>query len=71
MVSIEDDGLGISDGIDVSNLSREGHFGLLGISERVALLDGRMRLQRQPEGGSLLQVEIPHPRVSVDVEGVD
>jgi signal transduction histidine kinase len=68
MVTIEDDGLGFTDGIDMVDLSKSGHFGLLGISERVTLLGGRMRLQRQPEGGSLLQVEIPHPRVSVEVD---
>jgi hypothetical protein len=63
MVSIQDDGLGFSSDFDLNNLSESGHFGLLGISERVALLGGRMRLQRQPQGGSLLQVEIPHPRI--------
>jgi signal transduction histidine kinase len=68
MVTIEDDGLGFTDGVDISDLSKSGHFGLLGISERVALLGGRMRLQRQHKGGSLLQVEIPHPRVSTEVE---
>jgi signal transduction histidine kinase len=68
MVIIEDDGLGFIDGFDVTDLSKSGHFGLLGISERVALLGGRMRIQRQPEGGSLLQVEIPHPRVSTEVD---
>ena len=68
MVAIEDDGLGFTDSFDVTDLSKSGHFGLLGISERVALLGGRMRIQRQPEGGSLLQVEIPHPRVSTEVD---
>ncbi len=68
MVSIEDDGMGFTDSVDMTNLSKSGHFGLLGISERVALLGGRMRLQRQPAGGSLLQVEIPHPRVSIEME---
>ena len=66
MVSIQDDGLGFSNDFDLNNLSESGHFGLFGISERVALLGGRMRLQRQPQGGSLLQVEIPHPRVSTE-----
>jgi signal transduction histidine kinase len=66
MVRIEDDGMGFTESVDMANLSKSGHFGLLGISERVALLGGRMRLQRQPAGGSLLQVEIPHPRVSVE-----
>ena len=68
MVTIEDDGMGFTESVDMANLSKSGHFGLLGISERVALLGGRMRLQRQPAGGSLLQVEIPHPRVSVEVD---
>jgi signal transduction histidine kinase len=68
MLLIEDDGLGFAEGFDVTNLSKGGHFGLLGISERVALLGGRMRLQRRPQGGSLLQVEIPHPRVRSDAD---
>jgi signal transduction histidine kinase len=69
MVSIHDDGLGFSGEFDLTDLSSEGHFGLLGISERVALLGGRFRLQHPPNGGSLLQVEIPHPRVEVAVDG--
>ena len=68
MVSIQDDGLGFTNDFDLNNLSDSGHYGLLGISERVALLSGRMRLQRQPQGGSLLQVEIPHPRVAPEVD---
>ena len=68
MVTIADDGLGFTDSIDMANLSQDGHFGLLGISERVALLGGRMRLQSLPEGGSLLQVEISHPRVSINLD---
>jgi signal transduction histidine kinase len=63
MASIADNGRGLSDGFDLSELSTDGHYGLLGIGERVALLGGRLRLQNHPEGGLLLQVEIPHPRV--------
>ena len=68
MVTIEDDGMGFVDNFDLNDLSKNGHYGLLGISERVALLGGRMRVRRQTEGGSLLQVEIPHPRVAVEVD---
>jgi signal transduction histidine kinase len=67
MVSIADDGLGFAGDFDLANLASEGHYGLLGISERVALMGGRFRLQRQPERGTLLQVEIPHPRVDAAV----
>jgi signal transduction histidine kinase len=63
MVTISDDGLGLDEDYDLITLANNGHYGLLGISERVALLGGRFHLQRSPEGGSLLLVEVPHPRV--------
>jgi signal transduction histidine kinase len=63
MVSISDDGIGLDDDFDLSTLSAEGHYGLLGISERVALLGGRSRVQNRADGGLLVQAEIPHPRV--------
>jgi signal transduction histidine kinase len=63
MLSIADNGKGFEDGFDLSAFSAEGHYGLLGVSERVALLGGRVKLQNQDGGGLLLQVEIPHPRV--------
>ena len=65
MVTISDNGRGLDKDFDLSALASNGHFGLLGISERVALLGGRFHFQRSPEGGSLLQVEIPHPRVEI------
>ena len=64
IVSISDDGLGLDEDFDLIALANNGHYGLLGISERVSLLSGRFHLQRSPEGGSLLLVEIPHPRVN-------
>ena len=67
MISIAGDGEGLEDDFDLSNLSEEGHYGLLGISGRVALLGGRLRLQNQPDGGMLIQTEIPHPRVENSV----
>jgi signal transduction histidine kinase len=63
MISIADNGQGLADGFDLSALSAEGHYGLLGISERVALLGGRLKLQNQASGGLLIQAEIQHPRV--------
>ncbi|MCB9136657.1 MAG: ATP-binding cassette domain-containing protein [Anaerolineales bacterium] len=66
LVSIEDNGSGFVEEIDLATLSKNGHFGLLGISERVALLGGKMLLKQRPGGGSLIQVEIPHPKVEID-----
>jgi signal transduction histidine kinase len=66
MISILDNGRGLETDFDLGKLSSNGHYGLLGISERVALLSGHLRLQNHQHGGVMLQVEIPHPRVNVE-----
>ena len=43
-------------------------FGFLGISERVALLGGRLELRNQADGGLLMEIEIPHPRVDTTLD---
>ncbi|HXW01563.1 MAG TPA: histidine kinase, partial [Anaerolineae bacterium] len=63
LISIADNGRGIATNFNLAALSTNGHYGLLGISERIALLGGRLKLQNRPGGGLLLEVEIPHPRV--------
>jgi signal transduction histidine kinase len=65
-VAISDNGVGLPDGFDLASLSDSGHFGLLGISERVALLGGRLSYRNQKQDGLLLIVEIPHPRAVPD-----
>ena len=62
-LDIADDGLGLPQDFNLASLSSAGHFGLLGISERVALMGGRLSLQNQPGGGLRIRAEIPHPRV--------
>jgi signal transduction histidine kinase len=71
MIAISDNGRGIPEDFDLSALSSKGHYGLLGVSERVALLGGRLRLQNQSTGGLLIQVEIPHPRVETMLTAVN
>lgn len=60
MITIEDDGKGIAEDLDLPQMAKEGHYGLLGISERVALLGGQLRFQNKPEGGLIILAEIPH-----------
>lgn len=62
MLSIEDNGKGMDEEITLKSYSKEGHYGLVGIEERVALLGGRLRVQNRAEGGTIFQAEIPHPR---------
>ncbi|MCC6905775.1 MAG: ATP-binding cassette domain-containing protein [Anaerolineae bacterium] len=62
-LSVVDDGVGLDKRFDLARLSGSGHYGLLGITERVALLGGRITFRSQSEGGLLIQAEIPHPRI--------
>ncbi len=55
---------GVCPGLNLSTLHGQGRYGLLGISECVALMGGRLRFQNQAQGGLFLQAEIPHPRVA-------
>ena len=64
LVSIEDNGIGLQEGDTLEALSRDGHYGILGISERVALMGGRLHFQNKAGDGLLIQVEIPHPRTA-------
>ncbi len=63
MITIADDGCGLTEDFDLGKLSAQGHYGLLGISERAALLSGHVRIHNRSGGGLLLQVEVSHPRV--------
>ena len=67
-ITIIDNGDGLPADFDLSALSRSGHYGLLGISERVALMGGRLSFRNQTAGGMVMQVEIPHPRKIIDNE---
>ena len=70
MVTLQDNGRGLAEDFNINALAAQGHYGVIGISERVALLGGRFRLQNLPEGGTLIVVEIPHPRVDVNSDAV-
>jgi signal transduction histidine kinase len=61
LVRLEDDGQGLSVPADLASLSLSKHFGLVGISERVALLGGSMNIESATGNGTILQVEIPSP----------
>jgi len=62
MLAISDNGVGLPRNFNLSALQKQGHYGLLGISERVALLGGNMSILNLVDGGLMIQAEIPHPR---------
>jgi signal transduction histidine kinase len=61
LVRLEDDGQGLAAPVDLASLSIQKHYGLVGISERVALLGGLMNIESSTGGWTILQVEIPSP----------
>ncbi len=60
-VQLQDNGQGMTTPIDLAELSVEKHFGLVGVSERVSLLGGTMRVESPALGGLNLLIEIPSP----------
>jgi signal transduction histidine kinase len=61
LLYLSDDGRGSDRSLDLASLSADKHYGLVGISERIALLRGTMQIETPPEGGLILRVEIPNP----------
>lgn len=61
VVQLADNGQGLLRPVDLVALSQEKHFGLVGISERVSLLGGSMKVNSSPGGGLELVIEIPSP----------
>jgi signal transduction histidine kinase len=53
---IEDDGRGFDPAA-----TRDGGFGLEGMRERVALLDGTLRVESRKNAGTTLKIEVPEP----------
>jgi len=57
-VHVEDDGIGFV--VEAALASREdGHFGLLGITERIQLLDGRVEIKSTPGKGTRVLISLP------------
>lgn len=61
LIRLSDDGVGLENPVDFEELSNNKHFGLLGISERVALLSGSIKIKSRPGKGLTLAIEIPSP----------
>jgi two-component system sensor histidine kinase DegS len=59
-VQIEDDGVGFVVE-EVLSSQEDGHFGLLGIKERIQLLDGRLEIQSSPNQGTKVRISLPIP----------
>ncbi|MBF8265308.1 MAG: Histidine kinase [Dehalococcoidia bacterium] len=59
VVQIQDNGKGFDVEVALRKENVRQHLGLLGMAERVALLDGKFVIESQPEGGTYLRIEVP------------
>jgi len=57
VVTVRDDGIGFTPGTQVG--AAQGHFGLVGMHERIERLGGTLRIESAPGFGTLVQLEIP------------
>lgn len=55
MVMIKDDGIGFD-----SSIQKEGSFGLMGMRERVELLEGELTIDSHPGVGTLVCIQVPY-----------
>ena len=62
---LADDGQGVDRPLDLAALAEQNHFGLVGISERVSLMDGTIELNVLSGGGLGLEIEVPSPYPSL------
>lgn len=59
-IAIQDNGVGFDVAKVQSKIERGGHFGLVGMMERVELLEGRFDIQSEDEAGTKITIIIPH-----------
>ena len=65
LMRLVDNGHGMVAPMNLAALAEQKHFGLVGISERVSLLNGTLAVNSLPDGGLELAVEIPSPYPSI------
>jgi len=58
-VIVEDNGVGFQIPEKISDLSRSGKLGLVGVEERVRLINGRLEVKSEPGKGTSVIVEVP------------
>jgi signal transduction histidine kinase len=57
-LTIADDGIGASEDVDIHQLSQQG-FGLLGLQERLNLMNGSMKITSSPLEGFKIEISVP------------
>lgn len=58
-IAVKDNGTGFDVGMIEAKIAKGSHFGLMGMRERVELLEGRMDIESSPNAGSKISMLIP------------
>ena len=58
-ITVTDNGRGFEMALDLADLPRSGKLGLAGMEERVRLLNGTMKVDSEPDGGTRVVIEVP------------
>jgi len=58
-LSVEDDGMGFAPPENPDSLTEAGHYGLVGMRERVLLLGGRLEIRSRPDQGTRISAHLP------------
>ncbi|RAV17388.1 sensor histidine kinase [Paenibacillus contaminans] len=58
-IAVKDNGVGFDVGMIEAKIAKGSHFGLMGMRERVELLEGRMDIESSPNAGSKISMLIP------------
>jgi signal transduction histidine kinase len=58
-LTVTDDGRGIAGGVDPARFVAQGHFGLAGMRERAAMIEGKLDVQTAVDYGTVVILELP------------
>lgn len=64
ILQIHDDGCGFVVPRRWLDLARQGHLGLLGITERAQVIGGRLEVKSEPNAGTLVSLVVPRARLT-------
>jgi len=70
-LTVADDGFGFDPSALFSENRRDGHFGLVGVRERLQFVGGDLCVESAPDRGSTLVADVPIVRADGAVESVD
>jgi signal transduction histidine kinase len=59
VISVRDDGQGFEAPRRVTDLSEEGHFGIMGMYERAALINAHLHVESEQGEGTTIRVRVP------------